>query len=580
MAIPSETIDQIRLATDIVELVREYVPGLKRVGRNWKACCPFHHEKTPSFMVNGEKGIFHCFGCSAGGDIFKFVMLMDGLNWPESVKKLANRAGITVRETQEDIVRRSEKQKIYDLLAQAAQFYHRVFKESSEAKAARGYMDKRGLTKETIDRFQIGYAPRGQLLAAAGKKGFTPEQFIAAGIMTRTERGRLFEYMSDRVVFPILDTQGRVVAFGGRTLKKDEQPKYLNTPETDVYSKSQQLYGLYQAIPRMRHSRDAVILEGYMDVVVCHQYGIDNTVAALGTALTIQQAQMLKRYVENVVLLFDPDSAGMNAARRAIETLLDLETVPTVAYLPDGLDPDEYLLKSGTDAFRAWLKTNAVSAIAFATDRALAAYGSGSPEAKMKVAAEVLTLIGRAKNAVLRQEWVRYLAERLQTTETALVSELKRQVRAEPARSAGKAAAASSPVRSVVRSPEEELLQIVAAYPQCAPLVNAELFKEPRNHKVFALLAQGVTVSDIMPRLDETDAGWFTEIMLEERAYTSPEQVVTTIVRDIHQHELAQQRREIESEVMQMINGELPADPVKIGRYNDLTRQLKGSVRE
>lgn len=578
MAIPSETIDQIRLATDIVELVREYVPGLKRVGRNWKACCPFHHEKTPSFMVNGEKGIFHCFGCSAGGDIFKFVMQMDGLSWPEAVKKLANRAGVTVRETQEDIVRRSEKQKIYDLLAQAAQFYHRVFKESSEAKAARVYMEKRGVSKETIDRFQIGYAPRGQLLTAAGKKGFTPEQFIAAGIMTRTERGRLFEYMSERVVFPIYDTQGRVVAFGGRTLK-DEQPKYLNTPETDVYSKSQQLYGLYQAIPRMRHSRDAVILEGYMDVVVCHQYGVDNTVAALGTALTTQQAQMLKRYVDNIVLLFDPDSAGMNAARRAIETLLDLETVPTVAYLPDGLDPDEYLLRSGTDAFREWLKANAVSAIAFATERALAAHGSGSPEAKMKVAAEVLTLIGRAKNAVLRQEWVRYLAERLQTTETALVSELKRQARPEPAKPAGKTAK-PAPAKSVVRSSEEELLQILAAYPQCVQQVNAEAFKEPRNRKVFTLLAQGVPVSEIMPRLDEADAGWFTEIMLEERSYAAPEQVVVTIVRDMRQRELAQQRQEIENEVMQMINGTVPADPGKIARYNDLTRQLKGSVRE
>ncbi len=310
MSISPETIDQIRLASDITEIVREYVPTMKKAGRNWKGLCPFHHEKTPSFMVSPEKGIFHCFGCHAGGDVYKFVMLIDGLSWVEAVKKLAQRAGITIKETREETIKRSEKQKLYDILEQASLFYNRCLTELAEASAARNYLKERGITEETIEKFRIGFAPQGHLLAAAEKKGTTFEQMSLAGLFIKTERGKKFEYMGGRIVFPIFDTQGRIVAFGGRTLK-DEQPKYLNTPETTIYSKSAHLYGLHQALPSLRTQKKAVILEGYMDVVVTHQGGVPFTVATLGTALTPQHTHLLNRYAENIVLLFDSDNAGI-----------------------------------------------------------------------------------------------------------------------------------------------------------------------------------------------------------------------------------------------------------------------------
>ncbi|MHB9155093.1 MAG: DNA primase [Endomicrobiales bacterium] len=487
MAISPETIDQVRLATDIVELVREYIPTLKRSGRNWKANCPFHNEKTPSFMVNAEKGIFHCFGCHAGGDAFTFVMKMDNLAWHEAVRKLAGRVGVVIRETKEEVIKRSEKQKIYDLLAQAAQFYHRILTETPEGKQAKSYLKKRGVDDAAIEKFKLGFAPSGLLAASASKKGFSREELSAAGLLTKTERGSYYEYMSDRVVFPIFDVQGRIVAFGGRTLK-DEQPKYLNTPETSVYSKSQHLYGLFQAAPALRQGREILVLEGYMDVVMAHQFGVTSAVATLGTAFTLQQSQIVGRYADSVILLFDSDAAGNNAARRALETLLETDLSLKVAQLPGGVDPDEYLLQEGLDSFTALLGKESRSAVEFLAEESVKKHGSGNPDAKARVVAEVLPFLSKVKNAVLRREWIKHLADRLQTTEEAVAAEFKRHAGARGGRSDdGKSDKPSGGV--VFRSVEEEILQLVAAYPQCRAMVTEDVFNEGRNRKVFALIA-------------------------------------------------------------------------------------------
>jgi DNA primase len=578
MTISPETVDQIRLATDIAELIREYVPGLKKSGRNWKACCPFHHEKTPSFMVSAEKGIFHCFGCHAGGDAFKFVMLMDDLSWPEAVKKLAQRAGIVVRESKEEIVRRSEKQKIYDLLEQTSHFYHRHLLESAEARAALAYIRKRGVSDQSIRDFRLGFAPAGSLIQASAKKGFTVEQLATAGLVTRTERGRYYEYMSDRLVFPIFDGQGRVVAFGGRTLK-DEQPKYLNTPETAVYSKSHQLYGLYQAIPTLRQCREAIILEGYMDVVVTHQFGVTNSVATLGTALTAPQSTILGRYAEKIILLFDSDRAGNNAAKRAIENLIESEISLAVASLPDGVDPDEFLLQEGKEKFVKWLASGTRTVIEFLTGMAVAAYGKDTPEAKAKIAADILPLLERVKNAILRQEWVKYLADQLRTSEEALLSELRRTTRMTRRQGAAREEPSLSGPATIVRSADEEVLQIAALYPQCRTMIGDDVFANDRDRRVFSLLSQGVETTAIVGHLDESDTRWFTELMLEEKNYQDPELVLANLLRDIRNNRLERQRQQLEKEVVQMLNGKIPADEEKIKLYRNLNKQLKGSVR-
>jgi DNA primase len=580
MNISPETIEQVRLSADIVEVIREYLPGLKKVGRNWKANCPFHNEKTPSFMVNAEKGIFHCFGCSAGGDVFKFVMLIDNLSWPEAVRKLAARAGITIRETREETIKRSEKQKLYDLLEQSAIFYNRCLKESSEGQKAREYLEKRGVSKDSIEKFCIGYAPRYALVNASKKRGVSEEQLMSAGVVTKTERGRWFEYMSERLVFPIHDTQGRVVAFGGRTLK-DDQPKYLNSPETAVYSKSYQLYGLFHSLPSMRLSRQAVVLEGYMDVVVSHQYGVGNAIATLGTALTQQQAHLLERYAERTVLLFDADPAGITAARRAIDVLLESEQEIGVAALPDGVDPDEYLLKEGKEKFLSQIIGRAVTAVEFLAGLAVKTHGIETPETKARAANDVLPVLDKVKNAVLRREWIKYLAETLQTTEDALQSELRRMRRAEtrPADPGNESRRSRRP-SLVVRSAEEELLQLLAAYPQYRSRVKENIFREERQRKVYALLAKDVPVAEIVTHLDEQCVGWFTELILEDKMYPTPDQTVNNLLRDVAQRELEQQRLKLQKEIILMGTGQIPADEDKIRLYQDLNRQLKGSVKQ
>ncbi len=579
MTISPETIDQIRQSIDIVEIIREYIPTLKRSGRNWKSNCPFHNEKTPSFMVSGEKGIYHCFGCSAGGDVFKFVMQMDNLTWPEAVRKLAGRAGITIRENEEDIIRRSERQKVYDLLEQAARFYHRYLIETSEGRKAREYLAGRGVTDGTINKFLIGFAPGGYLMPSALKKGYTIEELMAAGLLTKTERGRFFEYMSGRIVFPILDTQGRVVAFGGRTLR-DEQPKYLNTPETRIYTKSHHLYGLFQAIPALREKRSLIVLEGYMDVVVSHQYGVDTAVATLGTAFTETQARMVNRYADEVTLLFDPDEAGMQAARRAIETLIETELAVTVAIIPDGKDPDEYLLAGGIEAFKGMLAAERRSVMDFVTSRAIEAHGSATPEQKARAAAEVIALIDKIKNAVVRGEWTRHLAEELHVTEDALHAELRRLRRSSAARPSRPndppgAALPSTPVRSA----EEELLQLAALHPQLRAQVDGNLFTDPRQKKVFGLLCSDVRAADIVNHLEDDEAGWFTELMLEEKNYPYPDQTIANLLRDIRNHALEEERQALRQEIVSMSGGSVPMDENKIRHYQELSRQLKGSVK-
>jgi DNA primase len=294
MVISEDTIKKIRLSNSIDSVIREYLPDLKRAGRNLKACCPFHSEKTPSFLVSPEKEIFKCFSCNVAGDVFKFVMLLDNIPWIEAVKKLAKKTNIEIQETKQDIVKMSEKARLFSILESSAAFYNKCLLESPSAQKAREYIKKRGINRESINKFKIGFAPKGQFLQRVLRKDYKDEDILKAGLITKTKKGNFFEYMSERVVFPIFDIQGRVVAFGGRTTA-DSEIKYLNTPESAVYSKSSNLYGLFQTLPELRKERKIIVLEGYMDVVIPQQFGITGAVATLGTAFTQNHAKLASR---------------------------------------------------------------------------------------------------------------------------------------------------------------------------------------------------------------------------------------------------------------------------------------------
>ena len=341
--------EEIRERIDLVELVSGYV-RLERAGSNFKGLCPFHTERTPSFYVSPSLNRFHCFGCGASGDAFAFLMRIEGISFREALHRLAERAGVELR--RESLARQEAEDEIERLRRAvfAAHFYYRQCLQ--RAPRARQYLQQRGLTPETIERFQLGYAPNGwdYLLRFLQKHQITIEDALSAGLIRQGEHGH-YDYLRDRVVFPIHDAAGRVIAFGGRTLS-DEEPKYLNTPETPLFEKRNTLYGWHLARGAIVRQRSAIVVEGYMDLIMLHQFGFEHAVATLGTAFTEQHAAQLRRLVERVYLLYDSDSAGIRAALRAAEVLEEAGVPTFIVELPMGEDPDSLLHKAGAEALQ------------------------------------------------------------------------------------------------------------------------------------------------------------------------------------------------------------------------------------
>lgn len=581
MAIPEDIIERIRLSSDIISVIREYLPDLKRAGRNWKACCPFHHEKTPSFIVSPEKGIFRCFGCNVAGDVFKFVMLMDNVSWIESVRKLAEKAGIEIKETKQDIVKVSEKTKLFEILETSAKFYHRHLLEGNQAKSAREYLEKRGITLDTIRKFKLGYAPKGLLIQLALKKGYTTEVLSKAGIITKTERGTFFEYMSERVVFPIFDVQGRVIAFGGRTLS-DQNPKYLNTPETVIYSKSSNLYGLFQTLPELRKERKMIVLEGYMDVVIPQQFGISGAVASLGTAFTPNHAKLIARYADSVTLLFDSDDAGRIAAQRALEILVENSIETTISALPENVDADEYLNENGKDSFLLLLKDSSKSAIDFMIERACVNIGNNSPEEKAKAVSFLLDFVSKTGNAIVQREWIKSISQKINVDEEAVWREFKKAKRSKMKYYGNENKTAEIPVINrgadkLSLSLEENLLNIILTDRSFAERVSQDCFTGARCLKVYGLIISGMSDADIVNALSKEDAEWFTALTLNSIEYKNIDEAFKTVLKDIEFKRLEKKKQELEKEILLMTEGKIETDNKKINEYKKLITQLKGS---
>jgi DNA primase len=337
--IKQEVIEQVRMQTDIVQLIGGYVP-LKKAGRYYKGLCPFHSERTPSFYVNQERQTYHCFGCGVGGTAINFVMVTEKLEFPEAVRFLAKRLGITV-ETERASGR---NQALYAICDQVCLFFEQQLPKTP---AATAYVEKRGLSSETVRRFRLGFAPAGNILRGQAKRrGWSEELLVQAGLLNRRDDG-LVDWFHGRLVFPIFSLSGKVVAFGGRVLDGSE-PKYLNSPETAIFRKGDCLYGIFQAKGYIRE-QPPILVEGNFDMLSLVNAGINNVVAPLGTAFTAGQAQLLRRYNPRITVCFDGDSAGRKACRRALETLLAAGMEPQVALLPDGADPDSYVRQHGKE---------------------------------------------------------------------------------------------------------------------------------------------------------------------------------------------------------------------------------------
>jgi DNA primase len=430
--LPRGFADEVRQQADIVRVVSDYV-ALKKRGANWIACCPFHSEKTPSFNVHPGKGIYKCFGCSAGGSVFDFVMQIEGCSFPEAVRAVAEKSGIPIPQATDAPAeaRNAERRKkrLYEINAWAAEFFEAQLGAGPEGRRALEYVESRGITSTTRERLRIGYAPNSweALSSHLASRGLSREEIADSGLVTVKESGGgYYDRFRGRVIFPILDAQGRVVAFGGRALG-DERPKYLNSPETSVYTKGNHLYGVAWSKDAIRRAGYAILVEGYLDFIIPFQEGVENVVASLGTALTEPQARLLRRYMPRpqIVVNYDPDGAGQAATERSFETLLAQGFKINVLTLPDGRDPDEFVREQGSAAYRALLKST-VPYLDYVVDRALARRDVSRPSGKAEALEDVLPFVAQIENQVERVEYAKRVADRIGIDDEVWRRELRR----------------------------------------------------------------------------------------------------------------------------------------------------------
>ena len=416
-------IDQVRNGISIVDLVGGYV-RLQKKGKDYGALCPFHSEKTPSFTVSEAKQIFYCFGCGTGGDVFKFIMLMENLTFPESIHQLAESQGIPLpQSTKKSEAESVRRQRLLKILEMATHFFCQRLEGKN---AALAYLKDRQITQETIHQFSIGYAPAGQhLLQELTGQGFDVEEVLACGLIKEGNSGQYYDKFRNRIMFPIHDLSGKTIAFGGRMLG-DGIPKYLNSPETALYSKSRNLYPLDMTRNEIRKRDFAIIVEGYFDCIIPFRFGIRNVVASLGTSLTESQVKVLGRYTRNVVTNYDPDSAGTAATLRSIDLFLEQGFRVNVLQLPTGEDPDVFLRKQGTEAYREKLKSSQ-SYLDFVLSQVMSQQrDSFSPKGKQEVISQILPYLVKIPNAIERAEYVARIASRLQLDESLILLEMRK----------------------------------------------------------------------------------------------------------------------------------------------------------
>lgn len=417
MLYPQYFIDDLKNRADLVRIIQPYAQDLKKKGSSWMACCPFHQEKTPSFSVNPSKGFYKCFGCGKGGTAYNFLMEMEGLNFPEAVKRVAEISGVMLPEPVDDEdyarskKRREEKKQVADQVIElnqvALDYWEKELQgKSKKAKAAREYLEGRGISPGVQERFHIGYAPEGwdNLLSVLRDFGADEKLIAQSGLVSvNEEKERTFDRFRNRIIFPVLSVDGQPVAFGARSLDPDDQPKYLNSPETPAYIKGEHLYGLFQSKDDIRKRKFAILVEGYLDLIALYQFGVTNVAASLGTAFTPDQSKLLSRFAKSVVINYDGDQAGIKAARRAIEHLLPQDFDIKVLVLPDGKDPDDFIRENGTETYNQ-LRGQAEPFLSFALRAASEGRNIGNAKQKAAAIEDFLPVISAIRNNIQKRE--------------------------------------------------------------------------------------------------------------------------------------------------------------------------------
>jgi DNA primase len=589
-------LDQIRTGVDIVELVGRFV-NLKKSGVNWKGLCPFHGEKTPSFMVNPAKGIFHCFGCGVGGDAFGFLMRQDKLTFPEAVRTLAQQTGVALPDDRERSAADSGRDELLRVMDLAARFYEDTLWKSSGERARR-YLDERGIAPEIAKRFRLGYAPDAWdgLLTFMRSERVSEDVLVATGLaIQRENRTGVYDRFRGRLLFAIRDLQGRVVAFGGRAFG-DEQPKYLNSPETALYSKGQLLYAADAARETMRERQRALVVEGYIDCVMAHQHGFTEAVAALGTSFTAAQLQLLRRYTTDAVLFFDADQAGLKAAERA-EALLDINPAGRtwamnrtgtiedtgnlrvrVATLPAGHDPDTFLRKEGREAFEQRIAASR-SLLSYALDRAIAdPEGRGGPRARTQAFARAALLLAKVTDAGEANALAREAGTKLGVEPAQLWIEAEKLhaalAKPAPQRTAAPAAAAGS------NRERDLVLFLLHDKPARATLLShldPDDVRDVRLRPIFVALrarpdADSESLMTDLP--DDESRGLLAALLVDERTIENRDALVEQFEKHLEREQRLKHQRMLARRI-----AETDADPQATDAVEDQFRALHATSK-
>lgn len=557
-----ELIDEIKNNNDIVDVVSQYV-HLKRSGRNYFGLCPFHNEKSPSFAVSPDKQIFHCFGCGVGGNVIHFISKIEGINFRESIELLAERANITLPKLESigDNKTQELKDKIYQINKEAAYFYHENLYKPT-AKPAQEYVKKRKLNNATLKEFLIGYSGNfNELYNFLKSKGFSDEAILASDLVNKNDRGQFIDRFRHRLMFPIQDVRGRIIAFGGRVLD-DSKPKYINSPENLVYSKGRHLFGLYNA--KKHDTKKILIVEGYMDVISLHQRGITNVVASLGTAMTEAQGRLLRRSSEQIILGYDADGAGQEAIVRGLDILRNLGCDVRVLQISGAKDPDEYVTKYGPERLKKCID-DAISLVEFKVRVLKRTLNLENTADKIKFLNEVAKILARVENSMEQEIYIEKISKDYDISKEALYSEIKKILY--PKNTSSKILEKRNTQYNIVKKEDTKISEarlkrentIIAmllmsnanVYSKIKNKIKPEDFKYEKNKKilerVYAEYEKGITeIYDVLSLFEDEDIiNHITEIMAKDYGITDIDKGIDDILNTYERENLKEKRDEI-----------------------------------
>ncbi|MBI4842981.1 MAG: DNA primase [Nitrospirae bacterium] len=534
------SLEEIKSRIDIVEMISEYV-SLKKAGHNWKGLCPFHSEKTPSFMVNPSRQIYKCFGCGSGGDIFSFVMQHENLGFREALVLLAKKAGVTLKDTGIGAGAAGEKEELFNITRQALDFFRQSLTKSLKAA---DYLRKRGVGEDAQNFFSLGYAPRSwdALKNHLEGKGFRTEALLKAGLIVRGDKG-LYDKFRDRVIFPIFNLQGEAVAFGGRVMDSSE-PKYLNSPETPLFNKSRMLYGLNNAKKHIKDAGSALLMEGYLDVITAYTNGFKNAVAPLGTAFTQEQGKLIKRFTDNAILFFDRDEAGVKAAKNATGILVGCGLNVMLSSLPEGEDPDSFIRRQGSEAFNKLLG-NPLTLIDFLLQQ---------KKQRHQIIGDAVEIISKADD-LSQAVHVRRLSEKLKLEERHIYEEIGK-IRQKANREAGRAEKSPELVLSRKKpKPLDEMyiIKLLLQFPDKSGEIFASIkeddFQDPAARSVLKKIRGGLTDFDKLILQCEEGEKWLLSDVIFKNDFEDPDKVLKDCLRCIKEKKHKLQLQELRDRI-------------------------------